>query len=174
MTKKPSRLRAWRERHFLVADAIIAIVIGVAAIGVTFYRNASVDVARLLDGNRAVAYGTVATIYASLLGFILTAVSIVLLIGGLPRFKTLRNSGQYGAVFETFFFAVYVLAIGIVVSLIGFVLDHDNGGGASVVIESASFVLLCLCAAATLRCVILLRSISLIAATPLPETQQDS
>ncbi len=171
---KTGKLKAWGEVHFLLADAILAASAAACAIGIVFYRDSSTDLARLLDGNRATAYGTIASIYASLLGFVLTAVSIVLLIGGLPRFKLLRQSKQYGAVFETFFHAVYVLAIGLIVATVGFVVDHDNGGKISLWLEAISFLTFALVVVRVWRCVALLRALALIAAKPFGETQPDA
>ncbi len=73
----------------------MAVMIGVTAAYWIHYRNGAVVSDRLLAQNRAAVYGTLASIFGSLLGFVITAASIVLGFSGSESLAVVRGSKHY-------------------------------------------------------------------------------
>ena len=81
---------------------------------------------RILTNNHGVVYGTLASICASLLGFTITATSIVLVSASTPRLRILRNSRHYPVMWRVFRAAIRALALGTVLSLVALVVGRDR------------------------------------------------
>src|SRR5207249_620650 len=79
-----------------------------------------------LKGSRQQLYSTIASVAGSLLGFILTAVSIVLVLSPSPRFRILRESGQLERAYRVYFQAILWLAASTVLSFVALLLDTDR------------------------------------------------
>jgi hypothetical protein len=78
-----------------------------------------------LDQNRQALYSTSASLAGSLLGFAIAAVSIILAVGQMPRFRLLRESAQRDTVFRVYFQAILWLAVTTVWALAALVADTD-------------------------------------------------
>jgi hypothetical protein len=118
-------LQTWR-RHFLWAEFALSVLIGIAAAYWIHYRNGAVICDRFLGQNRATIYGTLATIFGSLLGFVITAASIVLGFSGSESLAVVRGSKHYPTLWRVFTASIRALAFATVVSVIALVIDRDG------------------------------------------------
>ncbi len=159
----------WRKRHVLLADAMIAIFAYVSVLGVIFSTSSPAEVGEVLRGSRGAMYGSLASIYGSLLGFVITAVSIVSVFGDLPRFHLLKDSGRLADIFTVFFSTITSLAIATVLSLTGMILDTDESPLAPLTFISVLvFSVVCV---RMWRCIWIMKEMSAISVTPIGQTQ---
>lgn len=164
-----TRLNSWRKSHLLASDALLTVAIVAAAIVACHLSGKDDDLLGLLKDNRAATYSSIASIAGSLLGFVITAVSIIAAFGGLPKFEILHRSPQYDAIFRVFFDSIYWLAATTVLSLVGLVVDSDKSPWLPLTI-AAAFVF-SITGARVWRCIWILQSLARILAKPIPETQ---
>lgn len=165
-----NHLSQWRKKHLLLADAMLAwTAIGTVILFLWLQGASLSEQFSVLDGNRASAYGAIASICGSLLGFILTAVSVIAAFVQMPRFSILKQSGQYRYLFTVYFNTIWCLAAGTVLSLTGLIFDKD--ASPVVVITILNLFTLALVSIRLWRCIRLMSKMTLIAATPLGETQ---
>jgi hypothetical protein len=115
----------WRQR-FLVVEGILAILATVC-FAVWYWRfGGAVAVSALLKDNRAALYGTMASIFGSLLGFVITAKSIVLGFSASDRLAVVRESAQYPVLWKTFSATIRTLGGATVVALLCLLIDRDS------------------------------------------------
>jgi hypothetical protein len=117
-------MKFYRE-HFLAGDAAIAVVLSCAVLAwmIKFCGIATVDC--ILAGNRSAVYGALSTIFGSLLGFAITAVSIIVGVWGLDRLTILRESKHAGDLWRIFTSTTRWLGLATVLSLAGLIGDRD-------------------------------------------------
>ena len=90
--RKPLRalFKFWN-RHFLLLEGLSGIsALGAAMAWARWFGGAPI-VLNLLKGNRSAIYSALASIFGSLLGFVITAASIVITAVGSDRMALLRN-----------------------------------------------------------------------------------
>jgi len=117
--------KCW-QRNFLLFEAVAALLISMA-FAVWFYRfDGATCVNTILDGNRAPVYGAMASIFGSLLGFVITATSVVLGFSVSERLNVLRESTQYPKLWKTFSSTIWILGITTLVSLLCLLIDKDK------------------------------------------------
>src|SRR6185312_3132354 len=106
----------WK-RHFLIAEGGLAVVVTVA-FAVWFWSFGGLTtVDAMLRSNRATLYGTMASIFGSLLGFVITATSIVLGFSGSESLSVVRESSHYPVLWRTFGATIWALAAATLVAL---------------------------------------------------------
>jgi hypothetical protein len=121
---KPN-VAGWWERRFLRNEALLALVFSGAAI-VWMERFGGVSAANsFLQGNRGAIYGALASIFGSLLGFIITAVSIALGFSSSERLTIVRESQHYQQLWGVFMSATRWLAIATIASIVALIADRD-------------------------------------------------
>jgi hypothetical protein len=116
----------WWKVHFLFAEFCVAVLIGVGFAAWVIWFGGASFVAETLRGNRAAIYGTLASIFGSLLGFTITAVSIVLGYAANERLAIVRNSKHYPTLWKVFVAAIRALGIATMVALVALILDRDT------------------------------------------------
>jgi uncharacterized BrkB/YihY/UPF0761 family membrane protein len=79
---------------------------------------------RLIGGRRSSIYGTLTSVLATLLGFVLAVAAIVLSYVGAERFTLLRESKHYPQLWQTFTSAIRVLCLATVVSVVSLILER--------------------------------------------------
>lgn len=163
------RLNSYRKANPLLSDFIAgSLVIGAALIAAVYYRSIPGSVS-IIAGNRATFYATMASIAGSLLGFVITAVSIIAAFGSMPKFTLLRKTTQYAYIFTVYFNAIYWLAASTVLSIVGFVLDRETSPRRWLMMLAAYVFFITACR--VWRCVWILQAMTKIVATPIAETQ---
>ena len=115
----------WR-RHFLWTEAVVVIVLTISFSAWYFLWEGSAAVDDLLRDNKGNLYRTVATIAASLLGFSITATSIIFGLSSHERLELLRDSPHYPALWSTLIQTILSLAGLTVMTILSLLLDKDS------------------------------------------------
>ena len=80
----------------------------------------------LLGESREPLYNALASIFASLFGFVIAATSIILGVSGNARLAVVRESGSYDDLWKTLFSTIRWLGIATLAALCALVLDRYN------------------------------------------------
>lgn len=162
----------WR-KNFLFFEGVLAL--GIGSLGVIYgYRyggNHVIDC--LLGDSRETLYNALASIFASLFGFVIAATSIILGVSGNARLAVVRESGSYTDLWKTLFSAIRWLGFATLAALCALVLDRNTDPTfwiAHAVLFLTTIVILRLW-----RCVwILQETIKLVARKPRSDTVDDA
>jgi len=119
-------LLAWWRSHFIAVELGLCAIAGAAFVGWAQYLDGAAAIDGLLAGNRGPVYGTLASIFGSLLGFTITAASIVLGFSSSPRLRIIRNSRHYSTLWKVFGATIRALGFATVVSLAALIVDRDS------------------------------------------------
>jgi hypothetical protein len=118
-------IAAFWNRHFLLLEGLC----GAAALGCfaawARWFGGTATIINALNGNRGAIYSSLASIFGSLLGFVITAASIVITTAGSDRMALVRNSVHYKTLWRVFIQAMAVLAYATVASLVALITDRD-------------------------------------------------
>jgi hypothetical protein len=115
----------WWKKNFLFAEMLLAIALALFFAAWVEWRGSDI-VDSTLKGNRGAVYGAIATIFGSLLGFVITSVSIVLSVSGDERLSLVRNSASYPVLWKVFTACIRSLSLATVVAMFGLILDRDG------------------------------------------------
>lgn len=113
------------EKNFLFYELFLSVLIWTIALGWFWYIGFS-SLLDLLYNNRSTLYGTLASIFATLLGFSITAISIVLGFISSERFTIVREGKHYSDLWKVFSSSIYSLGAATISSLVALVFDKDN------------------------------------------------
>jgi multisubunit Na+/H+ antiporter MnhC subunit len=116
---------AWWRRHFMLAEAALALILTTAFALWVEIGSGDVEVTDLLNGNRQQVYTAIASITGALLGFVLTAISIVLGFSSFKQMTVVRQSPHYRTLYDVYLQATWFLAAATLVSLAGLIFDRD-------------------------------------------------
>ena len=115
----------WWQRNFLTVELAVVFVVTAAIIAWAECIHGVLIIEYYLGDSRTEVYGTFASIFAALLGFSMTAVSIVIGFTQTNRFRILRESQQFPTLGKVFIAAIRALGFATVVSLLGLVADRE-------------------------------------------------
>lgn len=115
----------WWRRNFLQAEFFLWLVATVWFIGWWKWFRGDTVLGSLVRNNRAQIYGTLASLFGSLLGFVITALSVVLGFSASERLKIVRSSAYYKQLWEVFTSAIRVLGITTVLWLVALFFDRE-------------------------------------------------
>lgn len=99
----------WWRQHFLAVELGIALVATGLLLCWWRYGNGVSILKEVVHGNRGQIYGTFASIFGSLLGFAITALSVVLGFSSSDRLAVLKKSAYYKQLWEVFTSGIRVL-----------------------------------------------------------------
>ena len=119
-------LPRWWRSHFLTSELLVAVIGTFAFICWVKFFGGAADVDQMLANNHTALYGTLASIFGSLLGFTITATSIVLAFSISPRLRIVRESEHYPTLWKVFRATIKALALATILSLAGLVFDRDD------------------------------------------------
>lgn len=109
--------------HLKLSDLIIAIVL-VFLIRLILESNFSpVELNDIISASKNDIYTIVATVAGTLLGFILTSISIIVTFTEFDKLKLLKDTGYYDKLFGIYFATIKSLAITAIISVIGILLS---------------------------------------------------
>jgi FtsH-binding integral membrane protein len=111
--------------NFLQGEFWTSIAIALAFILWFAKGGGNLSVNTILFGNRSAVYGALATIFGSLLGFVIASISIIMSLPDSPRLDVVRNSKHYPDLWQIFTSATKSLAVATGAALIGLVFDRD-------------------------------------------------
>lgn len=81
---------------------------------------------KLLTGNRVQAYQMLAGLFGSMLGFVITAASVLLAVAGHENLALLRKSKHYPMLWQTYTSAMYALGCATILAVVGFFWDRED------------------------------------------------
>lgn len=119
-------MKRFYEKHMLLIELMAAIALTAIVVAIIERVIGRQAMEEMLKSDRQALYTTTAQVSASLVGFILAAVTVVLGFSQLPRLRILRQSEQYSRIFDVFFGAIKWLAVTTVWAFVALVLDTDN------------------------------------------------
>ncbi len=149
-------MKFWR-RHYLVIDTIAVVAVGLLMFVWSYLLDGSTFVETIFSANRTNIYGFTATIAATLLGFSLTIISVVVGFVSYERLAAIRSSRHYATLWETFFSTVTALIVLLLISLMGLLLDRDYNP--ILWLEMLFFIFYILCGVRLWRSIIVLKKI---------------
>lgn len=158
------RISEWWRSHFLDAELFVSLLIGFAFIVWQQWMDGETVICALLKGNRSAIYGTLASIFGSLLGFVITARSVILGFSMTERLAVVRNSKHYPVLWDVFLGTTRALGIGTGLSLIALVLDRDNAP--QPLILQLCVVAIIISASRLFRCVWILEKVVMLLTVP--------
>ncbi|MBK9119769.1 MAG: hypothetical protein IPM18_09250 [Phycisphaerales bacterium] len=120
------RLAASWGRHFLGCELVTVLVLFVAFIAWAEYFGGYSHIADILKDRKGAIYGTLAAIFGSLLGFAITAESIVLGLSGHERLDIVRSSRHYPTLWRVFTATIRALAVAAAAALVALIADRDG------------------------------------------------
>ena len=157
--------------HFLSVELVLSIVITIlfaeARLWLPVLDKALTDLA----GKDTTVYSTLAGVAGTLLGFIITSISILIAIGRSPQLQLIRDSGQMETVWTIYSQAIAWLALATGWSLAGLLLSQVGHAGAVLAIGECGLVILC--AFRVYRCVWVLSAVVRSTLLPAPAPIHD-
>lgn len=119
-------LREKWDKEFLQFEFLASVFVSVLFFIWYRYLSGQIIVDRVLIDNRSSIYGAFAAIFGALLGFVITAVSIVIGYSTSERLAIVRNSTEYPKLWKIFISAIRATALATIAALLGLVFDRDN------------------------------------------------
>jgi len=120
------KLGKFWEAHFLTLEFTLAFVLSLLFSVWSETINSRVLIESIFIGNRQTLYGALVALFGSLLGFAITAVSIILGYANSDKLEIVRESAHYSDLWATFKSAIKVLATATIAALIGLIFDRDT------------------------------------------------
>lgn len=120
-----SAIDVWNQ-HFLRNEGALSVFLaGTIVLWSEFFGGIN-PISEILKGNRGTIYGALTSVFGSLLGFAITAESIVLGLSGSERLTNVRDSEHWSTLWDTFVAAIRCLGLATAASLIGLIFDRDS------------------------------------------------
>jgi hypothetical protein len=119
-------LPKWWRRHFLFIELCLAVVLTGCFILWYVKFGGEAILCSFLHGNRSSIYGTAASIFGSLLGFVITATSIVLGFSTSDRLKVIRDSQQFNTLWRVFSKTIWALGLATATTFLALIFDRDS------------------------------------------------
>ena len=112
-------------RNFLIAEFLLSIVIALFGILLITSVLTSETIQNWISLNKKDIYPLIATIAGTLLGFIITGVSIILAFSESEKLRLLKKSKQYTTIYEIYFSTIKFLALSTAIPIFGIIVN-DN------------------------------------------------
>jgi|GEM_PF-1228028 len=160
--------RLWKlwQTHFLTTEWLASVLVGLGFWQIQERVWGRPVLIAFLDGNHQALYSTLATVSATLMGFVLAALTVILSYSTLPKFAELSKNDGWGTIFRTYFQASFFLFVETLLGFLGLVYDTDQSPRVTItylVIGVAVF-----CAFRFARCVWILTMMTAIVTRPDP------
>lgn len=115
----------WR-KHFLILELLLAVALGSVVTVWGYHWGGFEAIDGVLNHNRADVYGVLATIFGSLLGFVIVSISIVVGHAGSDKLRIVRESPHYQTLWDVFIGTTRTLGIGTAVAFAGLIFDRPD------------------------------------------------
>lgn len=116
-------LRKTYNRNFLKAELLISVAFSILFILVIKYFWSYEIIGEWISANRKEIYPLIATIGGTLLGFVITGVSIIIAFSESEKLRLLKQSKQYKTIFEIYFSTIRYLAITTMLPILGMIIN---------------------------------------------------
>ncbi len=114
------------EANFLRMELLTALALSLALFIWLQVINGGYLLTQILLDIRATLYGALVALFGSLLGFIITSVSIILGYANSDRLEIVRKSKHYKDLWAVFESAIKVLTLATITALFGLIFDKNN------------------------------------------------
>lgn len=114
------------KRRFLQVEFLASLVVTVFIIGYIRSNWTPEYVDLWIIENKGNLYSLIASIGGTLLGFVITGVSIIIAFSDSKKLRLLTKSDQYQQIFKIYFSTIKYLAVTTVLSVIGLVIQNSN------------------------------------------------
>lgn len=116
----------WWCEKFLIIELLVVLLLTVCFVFWYYQLNGSNELKPFLDGNRTAIYSTLATIFGSILGFVITATSIIIGFSASEKLSIVKNSKHYKTLWKVFSSTIRALSFAVVIAFLSLILDRDN------------------------------------------------
>ncbi|WP_011308430.1 hypothetical protein [Methanosarcina barkeri] len=113
-------------KNFLTYELIISLLISGIAIAIIQLKWSPEEVHKWMFFNKSQFYSLLATISGTLLGFIITGISVILSLSGSQKLEKATESTQFKKIFVVYFSTIKFLAFTVIISIIGFLVNNDS------------------------------------------------
>jgi hypothetical protein len=116
----------WKKykRHFLEAELLISVAVALIIIFYTRSIWSNSDTTSWISANKKEIYPLIASIGGTLLGFVITGVSIIIAFSESEKLRLLKESTQYKTIYDIYFSTIRYLAIATVTPIIGMIVNN--------------------------------------------------
>ncbi len=121
-----SRIRRFAGIHFLGLELTISVVLSIFFSYWVIWHGGAYPVDSVVNGNRGAIYGTLASILGSLLGFVITALSIIIGYSTSDKFEFLRKAKPYPTLWEVLLSTIKFLSLATISMIVGLIFDRDS------------------------------------------------
>lgn len=118
-------MKKFWEANFLILEMLVPGIVCVLFVVWSAGFDKGVFVSRIFAENRGTLYSTLAALFGSMLGFVITAVSIILGYANNEKLEIVRESKYYPTIWSVFKSTIKILAIATLLALVGLVVDKD-------------------------------------------------
>jgi len=160
-----NRFRDRLKSNFLLCDFIAVVFVTLCFVAWVELFGGKAEINKLFAGNRNNIYAALVSIFGSLLGFIITTMSIITTWTGREKMEELRRKPLYPQLWDSFQAAIYALAFVVIVSIVTLVFDRDTSSYS--LLWHLLFFGVFLATMRTYRCVWLLRKLIDMVAGPI-------
>jgi hypothetical protein len=119
-------LPGWWQRRFLAYEGAFALVVSVVFGFWYIEMGGGPCVDHLLQSYRQAIYSTASSVIGSLLGFIITAASIVMAVSSSDRLRLIRESRQYPTLWAVFRSTIRAAGFATAATFLALIFDRDQ------------------------------------------------
>lgn len=123
---RKSRVFLYFELHFLWIELAFSVSVFAILLFGTIVWNFDSAIDQLLQGNRAMIYGTFSSIFASLFGFTIAATTFVAGTASKDLLHLVTTGPHGGTLRQVFMSAIRSLGIATIIALIGLIFDRGS------------------------------------------------
>lgn len=120
------KIKKYWDAHFLLLEGSLAVLLSAGFIIWSWFIDHNATLGLLLDNNRKEIYGALATIFGSLLGFVITTVSIIIGYTNSNRLVPITQSKHYADLWNTYISGIKGLASATILALLGLIFDRNS------------------------------------------------
>lgn len=116
----------WWEKRFLRNEFLLVVLLVTGFVAWCEAGSGLDHMGTWMAGNRVSIYATIASVAGVLLGFSITAVSILITIVDSPKFRLVRDSGHVAEIWDIFFQAIWAFGMATILAIVGLFFDRES------------------------------------------------
>jgi hypothetical protein len=114
------------QENFLAYEFGISVIISLIVIAIIQIYWSKPELYNWINSNKSGLYSLLASISGTLLGFIITGISVILAFSESQKLRRLKESTQYKTIFVVYFNTIKYLAFTTIVAILGFVVNNRS------------------------------------------------